>query len=194
MKENLLTGLLNQKSIQFLFKIFEDYQDDMALIGGCVRDFFLEKTTKDFDVATKLSPSRIIKILNKNNLKYETYAFKYGSISTIIQNQKFQITTLREDFNQTGRDTNILFTDCWKKDAARRDFTINTIYLFSDGYQDQFGGPKGKKFLTKKFRELIHEISSNTMSNQKQRLNEEFDKWKNKEDQTDDILVIGLEL
>ena len=68
------------------------------------------------------------------------------------------------------------------------------IYLFSDGYQDQFGGPKGKKFLTKKFRELIHEISSNTMSNQKQRLNEEFDKWKNKEDQTDDILVIGLEL
>ena len=68
------------------------------------------------------------------------------------------------------------------------------IYLYSDGYQDQFGGPKGKKFLTKKFRELIHEISSDSMSNQKQRLNEEFVKWKNKEDQTDDILVIGLEL
>lgn len=68
------------------------------------------------------------------------------------------------------------------------------IYLYSDGYQDQFGGPKGKKFLTKKFRELIHEISIDSMSNQKQRLNEEFVKWKNKEDQTDDILVIGLEL
>ena len=54
--------------------------------------------------------------------------------------------------------------------------------------------PKGKKFLTKKFRELIHEISIDSMSNQKQRLNEEFVKWKNKEDQTDDILVIGLEL
>ncbi|MBM77387.1 MAG: hypothetical protein CL846_02790 [Crocinitomicaceae bacterium] len=68
------------------------------------------------------------------------------------------------------------------------------IYLFSDGYQDQFGGEKGKKFLTKKFRMLIHEISNETMFNQKQRLNEEFKNWKKNEDQTDDVLVIGLEL
>ena len=74
-------------------------------------------------------------------------------------------------------------------------FDYNTgdkIYLFSDGFQDQFGGPIGKKFMRKKFRELIFEINQFSMPKQKEILNEKFSQWKKLEEQTDDVLVIGI--
>ncbi|NNE54462.1 MAG: SpoIIE family protein phosphatase [Flavobacteriales bacterium] len=66
------------------------------------------------------------------------------------------------------------------------------IYLFSDGFPDQFGGPKGKKFLRKRFRELILENSTVHMHEQKEKLNAAFIEWKGSEEQVDDILVIGI--
>ena len=66
------------------------------------------------------------------------------------------------------------------------------IYLFSDGFQDQFGGEKGKKFMKKRFRELIYETRIVSMQEQKKILINEFNAWKKEEDQTDDVIVIGL--
>ena len=66
------------------------------------------------------------------------------------------------------------------------------FYLLSDGYQDQFGGPKNKKFLKKNLRELILKISPLPMQQQRTKLEEEFASWKKTEDQTDDILIIGI--
>ncbi len=66
------------------------------------------------------------------------------------------------------------------------------IYIFSDGYVDQFGGPKGKKFMRKNFRQLLLEVAHLPMPEQKWRLAETLDKWQGNEEQVDDILVIGL--
>lgn len=66
------------------------------------------------------------------------------------------------------------------------------LYVFSDGYADQFGGPKGKKFLKKKFREMILDISDLRMNEQLSRIKSSWVQWKGKEDQVDDILVIGI--
>ena len=66
------------------------------------------------------------------------------------------------------------------------------IYLFSDGFQDQFGGKLGKKFMKKRFRELIYETRGESMQEQRKILVNEFYAWKNEEDQTDDVIVIGL--
>ena len=141
MKEHLLSTLLGQKSIQSLFDIFENESKEICLVGGSVRDTLLGKKTRDIDIAANATPNEIIKILKKNNLFYEDYAYKYGSINVYIEEQKFQITTLREDINQTGRHTNIIFTQDWKKDAARRDFTVNAMYLSRDGeIKDFFNG------------------------------------------------------
>ena len=75
------------------------------------------------------------------------------------------------------------------------EYKIGTkIYLFSDGFQDQFGGPKGKKFMTKKFRELILKTSNYPMKKQRVILEKEFKEWQKLEEQTDDVLVIGLHL
>ncbi|HEY0031444.1 MAG TPA: SpoIIE family protein phosphatase [Bacteroidia bacterium] len=68
----------------------------------------------------------------------------------------------------------------------------DSVYLFTDGYADQFGGPNGKKFKYKKFQELLIEIQDNTMEEQKHILNFHFEQWKGILEQVDDILVIGI--
>ncbi len=138
MQENLLSILLDQKSIQFVFSIFENEAKEICLVGGIVRDTLIGIKTRDIDMAVNVSPNEIIEILRKNNLKYDDYASKYGSITTYVKGQKFQITALREDIGQIGRHTNVTFTKDWRKDAARRDFTINAMYISRDGRMKDF--------------------------------------------------------
>ena len=152
MKENLLSNLLNQKSIQSLFNIFEDNSHKINLVGGCVRDAFFNIISKDIDVAANIIPDEILIILNKNNIKYDDYAYKYGSITAFIENEKFQITSLREDINPIGRQTSIILTDDLQRDAARRDFTINSMYLSQNGQlKDFFNGREDLKNSTLRF-------------------------------------------
>lgn len=66
------------------------------------------------------------------------------------------------------------------------------IYLFSDGYADQFGGEKGKKFMSRRMKSLLLEMHSEPMQKQNQILLDTFMDWKGEHEQVDDILVIGL--
>jgi len=68
------------------------------------------------------------------------------------------------------------------------------IYLFSDGYPDQIGGPKGRKFMARKFKNLLLDIHQKPMEEQKQILNEKYEEWRNGYQQLDDILIIGTRL
>jgi serine phosphatase RsbU (regulator of sigma subunit) len=68
----------------------------------------------------------------------------------------------------------------------------DTVYLFTDGYQDQFGGPNGKKFMVRQFREMLNNVQPLGMKQQARFLDETFEKWKGKNHQTDDVLVIGI--
>ncbi|MES2681409.1 MAG: tetratricopeptide repeat protein [Bacteroidota bacterium] len=70
----------------------------------------------------------------------------------------------------------------------------DTLYIFTDGYADQFSGTNGKKLMTKKFKEILLEIQSKTMPEQEQYLNTYIEAWKNGIEQVDDILVIGIRL
>ena len=70
--------------------------------------------------------------------------------------------------------------------------TGDMVYIFSDGYADQFGGPKGKKYLYRRFRELLVEISVHPPERQRVLLNDAFNAWRGAHEQVDDILVIGM--
>jgi serine phosphatase RsbU (regulator of sigma subunit)/tetratricopeptide (TPR) repeat protein len=72
--------------------------------------------------------------------------------------------------------------------------TGDIFYIFSDGYMSQFGGEKGDKFKTKRFKELLTEINCLSLDEQKQILETKFDEWKGKYDQTDDVLVMGVKI
>lgn len=66
------------------------------------------------------------------------------------------------------------------------------VYLFSDGYADQFGGAKGKKYMYRSFRELLVRISTQATTRQRAMLHEEFNTWRGAHEQVDDILVMGF--
>ncbi|MBN4061894.1 SpoIIE family protein phosphatase, partial [Bacteroidales bacterium AH-315-I05] len=71
----------------------------------------------------------------------------------------------------------------------------DTIYVFSDGYPDQFGGPKGKKFKYRKLRELLLSIQDKTMNEQKEILDHTIEDWMGDEhEQIDDICIIGVRI
>ena len=143
MNNNRITNLLNKDHIKLLFSIFEKNNAEIRLVGGCIRDVFLNKETKDIDTATVIEPNEILEILNSNNIEYDDFAIQYGSIIAYPLEQKVQITTLREDVNQIGRHTNVIYTTNWEKDAARRDFTFNAMYIGNNNnLYDYYNGEK----------------------------------------------------
>ena len=129
MNNKKTADLLNRTHIQLLFSIFENNKAEMRLVGGCIRDMILNKEIKDIDTATIIKPNEVLEILNNNNIEYDDFAIQYGSVIAYPLDQKIQITTLREDVNQIGRHTNVIYTTNWEKDAARRDFTFNAMYI-----------------------------------------------------------------
>ena len=84
--------------------------------------------------------------------------------------------------------------------GEKQNFTNNviqlqkgdSIYIFSDGYADQFGGPKGKKFMAGNFRTLLHDVSKLPINEQKETLNQTIENWRGNLEQVDDILIIGV--
>ena len=70
----------------------------------------------------------------------------------------------------------------------------DTIYLFSDGFVDQFGGPNGKKFKSKQFKQLLIDIQEKNMTEQKAILDKTIESWKGDLEQVDDILVMGIRI
>jgi len=109
-----ILGLLNEKG-------------QSRLIGGCVRDALLGKNSYDIDIATTLVPSEVINILSKAKIKVIPTGLKFGTITAILDEEKFEITTLRKDIECNGRHAKVVFTNDFAEDAARRDFTINAL-------------------------------------------------------------------
>ena len=137
-KENYLEIRNFPEEVQTLFRIFGD---KIRLVGGCVRDYILNKQINDYDFACKLLPSQIQEILYRHNIKSIPTSLKHGTITAVINNQNFQITTLRTDKNHSGRDCEVDFTNDFFEDAQRRDFTINALYVDENGkIYDYFDG------------------------------------------------------
>ncbi|MCE3294505.1 MAG: yrrB 5 [Crocinitomicaceae bacterium] len=87
------------------------------------------------------------------------------------------------------------FNDPDKRPFTNNEFSLetgDTVYLFTDGYADQFGGPKGKKFKYRQFKEILLENYRLPLPAQKEMLSKAFHRWKGDLEQVDDVLVIGI--
>ena len=132
MSNNKINSLIVEEHIKKLFSIFKNQNAEIRLVGGSIRDLLMNRDIRDIDTATELEPNDVLDLLKKNNIEFDDFAIRYGSIIAYPNNKKIQITSLREDINQLGRHTSVLYTKEWKKDAARRDFTFNALYLGED--------------------------------------------------------------
>ena len=118
---------------------------DQALtryVGGAVRDDLLDLPVSDIDLATKIQPGEVVERLEKAKIKAVPTGIDHGTVTAVSAGQPFEITTLRRDVSTDGRRATVAFTDDWREDAARRDFTINALSADPNTGElfDYFGG------------------------------------------------------
>jgi poly(A) polymerase len=111
-------------------------------VGGAVRDDLLGLAVSDIDLATRLKPDEVVQRLEEARIKAVPTGIDHGTITAVSDGDPFEITTLRRDVSTDGRRATVAFTDDWREDAARRDFTINALFAdpVSGDLTDYFGG------------------------------------------------------
>jgi poly(A) polymerase len=111
-------------------------------VGGAIRDDLLGLPLNDIDLATRIPPNEVLERLEKARIKAVPTGIDHGTVTAVSDGHPFEITTLRRDVSTDGRRATVAFTDDWKEDAARRDFTINALSAdpMSGELFDYFGG------------------------------------------------------
>jgi poly(A) polymerase len=97
-------------------------------VGGAVRDTLLGHDVSDLDLATPHSPQDVIARLEGAGIKAIPTGIAHGTVTAVSQGTVVEVTTLRRDVSTDGRHAVVAFTDDWREDAARRDFTMNALY------------------------------------------------------------------
>ncbi len=106
---------------------------EARFVGGCVRDALAGQLPADLDLATTLLPDAVVAKLEAAGLKAIPTGIAHGTVTAVARGRTFEITTLRRDVATDGRHATVAFTDDWRADAARRDFTINAMSMTADG-------------------------------------------------------------
>lgn len=102
-------------------------------VGGAVRNEVLGLPVTDFDIATDAPPERTLALCRDAGLKAIPTGIEHGTVTIVVDREPVEVTTLRRDVETDGRRAVVAFTDDWEEDAARRDFTLNALYLDADG-------------------------------------------------------------
>ena len=167
--EYISTNIRNLSKKNPVGKIFDainsfSADSEIRYVGGCIRKIISQEEVDDIDLATNLIPQQVCEVLEKNKIQFYETGIQHGTITALIDEYKFEITSLREDISTDGRHAKVKFSKDWKEDALRRDFTINSIYSDRDG--NLFDPFNGKDDLEKGLVRFI--------GNANQRINEDF--------------------
>ena len=127
--------LENIKDAQVIFSCLNEIgkESKVKFVGGCVRKALRGEDIEDIDLATSLEPNEVKKRLSNKDIKIIETGISHGTVIAILNDKKFDITTLRKDIRTDGRHASVEFTTSWEEDASRRDFTINAIYADIEG-------------------------------------------------------------
>jgi len=134
-KDLKFQDLKNNKGVYKIFGAINNYNEtsEIRYVGGCVRKILNDEKTDDIDLATNLTPDQVKQCLDENQIKFFETGIEHGTITAVIDDQNFEITTLRKDVKTDGRHAVVEYTTNWKEDSLRRDFSINSIYSDLDG-------------------------------------------------------------
>jgi poly(A) polymerase len=118
------------RKIRGMARVLDALHADEGLtryVGGAIRDQMLGISVNDVDLATCLHPPEVIERLEAGKIKAVPTGIDHGTITAVSDGHAIEVTTLRRDVSTDGRRATVAFTDDWKEDAARRDFTINAL-------------------------------------------------------------------
>jgi tRNA nucleotidyltransferase/poly(A) polymerase len=114
---------------------------EARVVGGAVRNALLGISTGDIDIATTALPVEVIRRARVAGVKSVPTGVEHGTVTLVVDAQPFEVTTLREDVETFGRKAKVAFGHDWKRDAERRDFTINGLSVDAAGViHDYVGG------------------------------------------------------
>jgi tRNA nucleotidyltransferase (CCA-adding enzyme) len=121
--------------LKYLFDLFKNYSYELRIAGGAVRDLLMAKLPHDIDFATTATPDQMKEMFQTENIRMiNTNGEKHGTITVRLnEKENYEITTLRIDIVTDGRHAEVQFTEDWRLDSNRRDLTVNSIFLASNG-------------------------------------------------------------
>jgi serine phosphatase RsbU (regulator of sigma subunit) len=167
-------------------------------INRCIKEFNLTKPSEILDKLSYL----VEESLSKSNeevkdgmdislcaLDLKTYSIEFsGANNPLWVLRDSELIEIKGDKQPIGKHIE-------RKAFTNHQITLqknDSVYLFTDGYADQFGGEKGKKFKYSQFKELLISIQNESMEKQRELISESFESWKGKLEQLDDVCVIGV--
>ncbi|ENZ00492.1 hypothetical protein HMPREF1092_02660 [Clostridium thermobutyricum] len=130
--------------VQFIIDTFYNNGFEAFLVGGCIRDYLLNKTPKDYDIATSATPDQTISLFEKTI----PTGLQHGTVTVVIENENFEVTTYRteSEYIDNRHPEKVEFVKNIKEDLSRRDFTINAFaYNDKKGLLDFFEGKSDLK-------------------------------------------------
>lgn len=134
---------LDEDDLQHVFAAVRHAGGETRAVGGAVRDFLCGVEGADVDLACTLLPERMMEVAAEHGWKAVPTGIAHGTITLVLPNRVVEVTTLRRDVTTDGRHAVVEYTDDWQADAARRDFTMNALYMDGAGHiTDFFHGQK----------------------------------------------------
>ena len=128
---NLFSHIKNDDVFK-IFDLAEKNKFNIWIVGGAIRDFFLKKNINDLDFVYDINPKELVDILKTNEFEFVSSYINFGVIIIKLNNKEYTLTSLREDFKQDGRYTEVRYVKSIKKDSLRRDLTFNALYMDSN--------------------------------------------------------------
>ncbi|PLW79167.1 CCA tRNA nucleotidyltransferase [Cohaesibacter celericrescens] len=132
-KEDQAFDWLKRPALQKLFALLNRDGEEVRVVGGAVRNSLLGGKVNDIDCATTAEPSLVMEWARAANIRVLPTGVDHGTVTLMIDDESFEVTSLRTDVATDGRHAQVVFGRDWAEDAARRDFTMNAIYLDAAG-------------------------------------------------------------
>jgi poly(A) polymerase len=132
---------LKEKPLSGLLAVLDRDGEEARVVGGAVRNALIGLPHGDIDIATTALPAEVTRRAEAAGFKAVPTGVEHGTVTVVAGGKPFEVTTLREDVETFGRHATVKFGRDWKRDAQRRDFTMNGLSLSADGsVHDHVGG------------------------------------------------------